>query len=118
MKPCDNCPWRRDAPVGYWDPQHFQEIWRNCQDDGANLMLCHKAMKLPAPERPRLICQGWVRVIGLNAIGVRLAVMTGRVSDEELHDTEGPALYESFKEMMEANDIGCPKRNKVVEPEN
>lgn len=42
-RPCENCPWRVDAPRGYWDPQHFVDIFRNCQDDGLNIMLCHKS---------------------------------------------------------------------------
>lgn len=49
-KPCANCPWRLDAPPGYWDPTHFTSIWRNCQDDGAEPMGCHKStptVKIP-----------------------------------------------------------------------
>jgi Family of unknown function (DUF6283) len=111
-KPCNNCPWRRDAPREHWDPQHFRDIWTNCQDDGMNSMLCHKATALPAEERNGLVCQGWIRVMGCNAIGVRIASMTGKVSLEEIEDREGLDLFDSFEDMLRANRVKLPKRNK------
>jgi len=113
-KPCDNCPWRRDAPTAYWDPDHFTEIWRNCQDDGARIMLCHKAGNLPEDEAREIVCHGWVRVVGYDAIGVRLAVMRGQVSPDEVLAKDGVELYDSFEEMMEANAIEPPARNRWV----
>jgi hypothetical protein len=115
-QPCSNCPWRRGAPREYWDPLHFKDIWRNCQDDGQSLMLCHKAGDLPHEEAREVICQGWVRVIGLDAICVRLAAMRGAVTPEELEDTDRPDLFDSFEEMMEANGIEPPARNRWITP--
>ena len=37
-------------------------------------MLCHCAGDLPPEQARDVICQGWVRVIGLDAIGVRLGL--------------------------------------------
>ncbi len=108
-RPCANCPWRVDAPRRYWDPTHFQEIWNNCQDDGTNMMACHKS----TPEH-RLPCQGWVRVMGFDAIGVRLAVMKGEVLQAEVDDRKGPALFKSFAAMLKANGIPLPRRNRFV----
>lgn len=106
-RPCRNCPWRVDAPRRHWDPSHFTEIWHNCQDDGAHEMACHKSTRaMPLP------CQGWVRVMGFGAIGVRLAVMTGKVSLAEVDDQRGPALFPSFAAMLEANGIRLPRRNR------
>jgi hypothetical protein len=34
-------------------------------------MLCHGAGDLPPEQAREVICQGWVRVLGLDAIGVR-----------------------------------------------
>lgn len=103
--PCANCPWRKDAPREYWDPQHFRDIFANCQGDGMNIMLCHNANALPKEERGKLVCQGWVRVLGYEAIGVRIAVMTGKVADEEVNDKDGPELFPDFASMLRANKV-------------
>lgn len=111
-KPCDNCPWRRDAPTEYWDSDHFRDIWNNCQDDGMSVMLCHKATALPKAERGNLPCQGWARVMGYEAIGVRIAVIQGVLTDDEVNDRDAVDLYDSFEEMLEANGIEIPRRNR------
>src|SRR5680860_1708435 len=98
--PCSNCPWRVDAPRGYWDPQHFVDIWKNCRDDGTNIMLCHKSNALTKEERPEVPCQGWIRVMGFDAIGVRILVMRGQATFEEVEDKDGPELFPTFAKMM------------------
>ena len=113
-RPCTNCPWRVDAPRGYWDPQHFVDVWRSCQDDGTNIMLCHKSNALPKEERPEVPCQGWIRVMGFDAIGVRLLVMRGQVTFEEVEDKDGPKLFPTFTAMLRANKIPLPRRSKMV----
>jgi hypothetical protein len=116
-KPCDNCPWRRDAPREYWDPEHFVEIWRNCQDDGTHVMLCHKASRLREEQARTLVCRGWVQVLGFDAIGVRLAVMSGRISADDVPAEGDAELYASFEEMMDANGVEQPSRNAMLPPE-
>lgn len=111
---CSNCPWRVDAPREHWDPQHFADIWRNCQDDGLHIMLCHKSNALPEAERGNIPCQGWIRVMGRDAIGVRILLMRGKVSFEEVEDRGGPKLFPTFAAMMKANRIRLPKRSTAV----
>lgn len=113
-KPCSDCPWRKDATPGYWDPQHFEDIWQSCQDDGLSTMLCHKAAARPPEERASLPCQGWARVMGFDAIGVRLAVMRGNLTCEEVEDRDTAPLYSSFGDMLEANGITPGPRNLRV----
>jgi hypothetical protein len=108
-RPCANCPWRKDAPRNYWDPTHFTDIWNNCQDDGARVMGCHKST-----ETKHVPCQGWIRVMGFDAIGVRILVMTDKVTMAEVEDTKGPELFKTFAEMLKANKIKLPKRNKFT----
>ena len=112
-KPCANCPWRRDAEPGYWHPDHFRDIWRTCQDDGHSLMLCHKSSK--DVDEP-LVCQGWIRVLKTDAVGVRIALIQGRVTAEEMDDLDTADLYASFDEMMAANGIEPPPRNRYISP--
>ena len=113
-RPCENCPWRVDAPRGYWDPQHFVDIWKNCQDDGLNVMLCHKSNAVPPEDRGEIPCQGWIRVMGFSAIGVRILAMRGQIAVEEVEDKDGPKLFPSFTAMMRANKIRLPRRSKMV----
>ncbi len=131
-RPCSNCPWRVDAPREYWDPAHFELIWRNCQDDGMSGMFCHKSPaaavgrakgdttfgrdEVPAGQEGglKLLCQGWLRVMGTDSIGVRIALLSGDCSYEEVGDLEGPELFRSFEEMMAANGVKPPARNVVL----
>lgn len=113
---CENCPWRVDAPRGYWDPQHFVDIWKNCQDDGLNIMLCHKSNALPKEDRGEIPCQGWIRVMSFDAIGVRILVMQGQVTFEEVADKAGPKLFPTFAAMMRTNKIRLPRRSKMIQP--
>jgi len=75
-------------------------------------MGCHKST--PARFRP---CQGWVRVVGFDAIGVRLLAMRGEVTIAEVEDRGGPKLYTSFAAMLAANKIKLGRRNRAVEPQ-
>ncbi len=109
-RPCENCPWRIDAPRQHWDPAHFVSIWRNCQDDGTEIMLCHKS----ARSTKTLPCQGWMRVLGFDAIGVRIAVMSGLATMAEVTDRAGPRLFSSFSRMLRANKITLPRRNRYL----
>lgn len=111
-RPCENCPWRVDAPREHWDPTHFVEIWRSCQDDGTHIMLCHKSNTLPKEDRKTLPCQGWIRVMGFTAIGVRILALQDKITIEEVEDKAGPKLFSSFAAMLRANKIKLPKRSK------
>lgn len=92
------CPWRKDAPPGYWDRSHFENIARECRGDGMTTMLCHKSTK----ERP-IICAGWAAVVGFDSIGLRLAAISKRYDPEKLN-IEGLTLYRSMDEMIRANN--------------
>ena len=113
-RPCDNCPWRVDAPHDYWDPQHFIDIWQNCQDDGIHVMLCHKSGALPKADQGNVPCQGWIRIMGCDAIGVRILLMNGKTTIEEVEDRKGPKLFPTFTAMMRANKIKLPKRSRMT----
>jgi hypothetical protein len=113
-QPCSSCPWRVDAAREHWDPQHFVDIWRNCKDDGTHVMLCHKSTARPPSERGNIPCQGWIRVMGFDAIGVRLLVMRGQATFEEVEDKAGPKLFPTFTAMMRANKIPLPRRSRMT----
>ena len=77
-----------------------------------NVMLCHKANALPEDERGNLPCQGWIRVMGFRAIGVRILAMQNKITVEEVEDKGGPKLFPTFNAMMKANKIRLPRRTR------
>ena len=109
MRPCGNCPWRKDAPREYWDPEHFQEIAVNCRDDGHHSMACHKTTK----ER-LLVCAGWLGVVGYDSIGARLMAMQGGPKLDDV-DLSGLEMFAGYEEMLEANGVEMPPRNRWVQ---
>lgn len=108
--PCDNCPWRKDAPPRYWHDDHFVSIWSNCQDDGLSLMLCHKSR----PPESQIICAGYAIVIGFESIGLRLAAAQGRFDPGE-YSANGIELYSSFDALMKAQGLRPPARNAITQ---
>ena len=79
-----------------------------------HVMLCHKATALPKTEQGSVPCQGWIRVMGTSAIGVRLLLMQGKAAMEELKDRQGLKLFPTFTAMLRANEIPLPKRSKMA----
>ena len=78
-----------------------------------HIMLCHKSNALPKEDRKTLPCQGWIRVMGFTAIGVRILAMQDKITLEEVEDKAGPKLFPSFTAMLRANKIKLPKRSKL-----
>jgi len=79
-----------------------------------NVMCCHKSTALPPAERGSVPCQGWIRVMGCDAIGVRILLMNGNAMIEEVEDREGPKLFPTFTAMMRANKIPLPRRSRAT----
>lgn len=73
------------------------------------LMLCHKSRIVEGVEVP---CAGYVIVVGCESIGLRIASFRGDVNpDEYVSDTP---LYKTFREMMLANGVNPPRRNRFL----
>lgn len=80
------------------------------------MMLCHKAASLPEEQKSSLLCKGWLLVMGKDSIGVRIAMMTGKIKATDLNRSKKcPTLFETFEAMLKANCIPVPKRNHVVD---
>lgn len=43
--------------------------------------------------------------MGYNAIGVRILAIRGAITDAEVNDKSGPALFKTFAAMLRANKI-------------
>ncbi len=79
-------------------------------------MLCHHAAQPPETEQGTHPCHGRIKAVGYDAIGVRLLVMRGTVNHEDVTGHTGPELYDSFDDMLDANGIEPPRRNRYDRP--
>jgi hypothetical protein len=104
--PCGECPWRLDQPAGRFPPERYEALANTCGSRAtgsapldAPLFACHKT-----PEGRETACAGWLAVEGADHVGVRLAVVTGRLDAAALEPGDDwPALYPTFADMAHAN---------------
>jgi hypothetical protein len=102
--PCAECPFRRDTASGMFPACRYEALRETAGERGAEaalnapLFACHKS-----PEGREEACAGWLAVCGIEHLGVRLAVLTGRLEPEHLRPADGwPELFASYAEMAAA----------------
>lgn len=105
-RPCDECPWRRDAEPGRFPAERYEALRATAGRAGAEaglhapMFACHKT-----PDGADRVCAGWLATVGAEHIGVRLACLTGRLSYEALRPAaDWPALFADYSEMAESQD--------------
>lgn len=103
--PCNECPWRKDVPVGRFSPARYAALERTCQQRMAPVFACHKTK-----EGNDRACVGYLLRDGENNLRVRLWQIRSRHGDAAPHEQVSPEtlssptkLYDSFYEMAEAN---------------
>lgn len=106
-RPCANCPWRRDSPAGEFPPERYEALRATSGRAGAEagmtapIFACHKST--PGHDRA---CAGWLAQVGGEHLGIRYAVITGRISAEALTPgTDWPELFDSYDEMAARNGV-------------
>jgi hypothetical protein len=117
-KPCEACPYRKDAPKGLWAPQEFLNLVRNDHAMG-NAFGCH----LNSAREEQDVCVGWLadqKRRGVPNVRQRL-VLSGEMAPAssppevarfEAVDESDANLYESIDEMVLANlGKSFPSRN-------
>lgn len=111
QRPCSECPWRRDQPLGRFEASRYEELRDTSAGPagsaplGAPMFACHKSH-----EGADLACAGWLAVEGHGHVAVRLAVAQGRLDADALaagHDW--PQLYDSYEQMAAANGASFPE---------
>ena len=108
-KPCEACPYRKDAPKGFWAPQEFLSLVRNDHPMGATFG-CH----LNSARKEQDACVGWLAdqkrrgvpnarlawtIQGVPGIGVREGCVADAARFEAIDETD-PNLYGSIDEMV------------------
>ncbi|MFC9434780.1 DUF6283 family protein [Nocardia sp. NPDC057030] len=79
-RPCESCPYRRDAPSAVWDAQEYEKLRaydRDMADQPPGLFQCHQT---DADSDLRRLCAGWVGCHGDNLLGLRFALVQRRIS--------------------------------------
>jgi uncharacterized protein DUF6283 len=111
-RPCDECPFRRDALPGRFPACRYEALTATAGTPGheapfdAPMFACHKT-----PDGQERACAGWLAVAGFAHLGVRLAVLTGRLDPAALAPGQGwPELYGSYQEVAAVN--GCCEQER------
>ena len=112
--PCTSCPYRKDVPSGVW---HFDEYEKLREYDNVEIhadgsvqgalmpFLCHHTFDMPMET----VCRGWLTV-HQESVAVRLAVLKGAVTVEEVYAEVPEKLYATGNE---AADFG---QKKIEQP--
>jgi len=98
-RPCDECPWRKDAEPGRFDEERWDALTCSSADDrgfgpsfDGVLFACHKT-----PEGGERACAGWLAMEGAQHPVVRLAVLTGSIPISALTPgSDWPDLHPDF----------------------
>lgn len=106
--PCEQCPWRKDSPIGAFPPDAYRHSARTAYDMADSTFSCHVAGK----DKPQT-CAGFLLQSAEHNMQVRIGLMTGRLDLSRLHDG-GVSLYDSYREMAEAN--GVPADDPALKP--
>ena len=123
-EPCGNCPFRKDAPLAYWDPREYLMLAANERSQGSadasSPFGCHKDRTRRREQREH--CVGWLihqRENGVPSLSLRLRLVCGEHASAALEQfaearlPEGVELYDSVTELVAAN----LKRDRELHPE-
>ena len=104
--PCQQCPWRTDV-----DPTTFSDVdmvkLANANgvpgaEAAANTpaMSCHRDQ--PGTAHAMRLCAGWLAVVGPDHLGIRMAMLAGRLPDDALAIGQNwPELRKSLNHLLE-----------------
>lgn len=98
-QPCNNCPYRTDAPLAHWSVLEYKNLLATQSDQMGAIFGCHKANGH--------VCVGWLMKQdenGFPSIALRLSLKKNHVIREYLDKLKSPApLYDSVEQMCEAH---------------
>jgi hypothetical protein len=105
--PCEECPWLVDAVPGRFPEERWLAMRATCDTGSgsappdAPLFACHKTR-----QGAEYVCAGWLAREGSGHVGIRIAVLRGRLPAEALSPSEGwPPLHPDLFSAAE-HDLG------------
>lgn len=98
-QPCNNCPYRKDAPLKLWHRSEFQKLLASENQQFGTVYNCHK--------NNGSICVGWLMKQlenGCPSIALRIAMIRKKPTKEYLDGLNCPSpLYKNVRAMIRAN---------------
>lgn len=106
-EPCQECPWRKDSPIGAFPAEAYRLSATTAYDMAQNVFACH----MSGADRPAT-CAGFLLRGAAHNLTIRMRLASGDLDPESVRsDVE---LYDSYREMAEAN--GVPPDDPVLKP--
>lgn len=111
-RPCENCPYRMDAPRRLWHRSEFVKLLESDENLLGSTYACHKQGEMPASARG--LCAGWLldqKRRHVPSIALRMLLMTNEAARAafEAVSAEGLEMFRTVKAMCRANGVR-PKR--------
>ena len=121
VRPCENCPYRIDAPRQYWSREEFRAVLDGEEGnvgvragEAAPVWACHKQKDLPTRERGP--CAGWLldqKKRGVPSIKLRLQLAFDPDTREAFERVSSDvAMFESTEAMCRANGVRPRRRRR------
>ena len=101
VRPCPECPWAKDSPIGVFPAEAFRHSARTAYDMAGTTFACHMAR----PEAPAT-CAGFLLRGAAHNLVVRLAQIRGRLDLRRVQDG-GRELFSSYRAMAIANGVAA-----------
>lgn len=97
--PCNNCPYRVDAPLQLWHREEFEKLAAEETNNFGAIYQCHK--------KDRHVCVGWLMKQdehNFPNINLRLSLSKNNITRKYLDALHcNVELYESVADMIKAN---------------
>lgn len=96
--PCNNCPYRKDAPRQHWHKEEFKKLVAN-DHDWCPVYGCHKGNGS--------VCVGWLmdqKARNFPSLPLRMLLMRLKISADWLDTLHSPSeMFSSIQEMVKSN---------------
>ena len=98
-KPCPTCPWRvgqHADTIPNFRLDLAERLVRTTETDlGAPVFACHQSK-----AEQEVVCVGWLWRYGWDSIAVRLRLLDGQMTPDDLEPDPAIELHESFGEVI------------------
>lgn len=104
---CEECPWRKDSPIGAFPPEAYRHSARTAYDAAMTTFACH----MSGSDHPKT-CAGFLLAQTVHNLQCRINTATGRLDCGSVRQTV--PIYRTYREMAVAN--GVDPKDPVLEP--
>lgn len=107
-RPCENCPYRKDAPRKHWDRSEFEHLLEMEGSQLGSLYACHKLGKVDVKMRG--VCAGWLldqKRRGIPSIRLRVLLIRDPEVVRAYEDVSdgGHEMFASVAAMCRVNGV-------------